>query len=190
MTSSDAERWDSRYRDATAPTTPSAHPIIALATDAGAPPSTMLDIACGFGGDGLTMAQRGVDVTLLDVSAVALGHVKAHADALGVQVTTQVFDTTTDQLPAGPWDLVSCVHYLDRALLRDIGGLAASGGRVAVAIATTTNLERNDRPSARFLLEPDELPSLLTATHELTIIHHSETWRANGAHEAWVIAEA
>ena len=82
------------------------------------------------------------------------------------------------------------MHYLDRSLLQSLGTVTASGGRVAVAIATSTNLERNDRPSARFLLEPDELPSLLTATHELAIVHHSEAWRDNGAHEAWVVAEA
>ncbi len=161
-----------------------------MATDDGeALPSTMLDVACGFGGDGLVMAQRGVKVRFLDVSAIALDHVKAQADTLGLDIQTQLFDTTTEALPVGQWGLISCVHYLDRELLRHLGSRLGPNGRVAVAIATVSNLERHARPPARFLVEPGELPDLLTAHHQLRIVHHSEAWRTNDAHEAWVIAE-
>jgi len=148
----------------------------------------MLDIACGFGQDGLSLAQTGAAVHFLDVSPVVLAHVEARATALGLDVETTAFDTTADSLPPGPWDLVSCVHYLDRDLLTRIGSVVAPNGRVAVAIATTTNLERHERPSQRFLLDPEELPHLIEQDGTLKVVHFDEAWRANGAHEAWVVA--
>ena len=77
------------------------------------------------------------------------------------------------------------MHYLDRDLLPRLGDTLSKGGLLVVAVATTTNLERHDRPSSRFLLEPDELPTLVP---NLNIIEHNETWRANGSYEAWLIA--
>ena len=148
----------------------------------------MLDIACGLGDDGLTVARQGAQVLFLDVSAVALTHVTSRAEELGIAATTQIFDSETDPIPTGPWELMSCVHYLDRGLLQRAGTALAPGGMLAAAIATVTNLERHERPSMRFLLEPGELPALVTTVPELTVVHHDEDWRENGTHEAWVIA--
>ena len=188
MSISDAERWDERYRAATAPSAVSPHPIVDLAVELlGGVPARMLDVACGFGNDGLSMAQRGSDVCLADVSSVALEHVRQRAHDLDVRVQTEVLDTANDDLPVGPWEMVSCIRYLDRDLLGRIGEVLSPGGVVVVAIATTTNLERHERPSARFLVSPDELSTLLDGAN-LDVVHHDEAWRANGAHEAWVIA--
>ena len=55
-------------------------------------------------------------------------------------------------------------------------------GVLIVGIATRTNLERHVRPSARFLLEPGELPTLFP---DLEPIDHVEQWTPSGVHEAW-----
>ncbi len=50
---------------------------------------------------------------------------------------------------------------------------------------TTTNLERNPRPSRRFLVQPGETVSTLTG---LTILEADEGWTAEDRHEARVVA--
>src|SRR3954466_97215 len=47
-------------------------------------PGTALDLGCGEGGDALWLAQRGWNVTAIDVSATALQRAASHADAQGV----------------------------------------------------------------------------------------------------------
>ena len=80
---------------------------------------------------------------------------------------------------------IACVHYLDRGLIGRLANELAPAGLLVVAIATAKNLERYDRPSARFLLEPGELPTLLSG---LDIVESSEDWRRNSVHEAWLVA--
>ncbi len=182
---SDADRWDARYRDAPIPQLLSPPELVRTALAEIPTLAPVLDVACGWGDAGLWLADRGADVTLTDVSAVALAAVEARAADSGLSVDTVVRDLTTGTVPAGPWHAITCVHYLDRTLLAHLGAVLAPGGRLVVAIATTTNLERHERPSARFLLQPGELPDLVP---DLDVVDFSEAWRRNDVHEAWLVA--
>ncbi len=182
MATSDGEKWDERYRNATPPHGVAAPEIVSAHLGDLGTGNRVLDVACGFGDAGLWLAGRGADVTFADVSAVALAAVRERADQLAASITTTVVDLETEPVPAGPWDAITNIHYLDRDLLARLTAELSSTGRLVVAIATTTNLERHERPSARFLLDPDELPTLLPEAH---VLHFSEAWRANDVHEAW-----
>ena len=189
---SDAQRWDDRYTNGTIPTTISPHPIVAEAAKylAGEPGTRAGDVACGWGDAGLWLAAAGFDVTCFDISSVALDSVAQRALDSDVNITTDVHDTQTKGTPTGPWDLLTVVHYLDRDMLRDMSSQLEPGGVLAIAIATKTNLERHERPSPRFLLDPDELVPLVTSMGpHLDILRADEAWRANGVHEAWLIAQ-
>ena len=63
----------------------------------------------------------------------------------------------------------------------------APGGVLGVIIATETNLERNEKPGRPFLLDAGELPGLVP---DVEVLHHSETWRDNGRHEAHLVGRA
>lgn len=182
---SDAERWDARYETGTAPTIVEPPEIVTTHLGHIGVGSTVLDVASGWGDAGLYLAGRGATATFADVSFVALDAVTRRADGLGVTATTLVTDLANAAVPTGPWDAITCVHYLDRELLPRLGATLSPDGRLVCAIATTTNLERHDRPSARFLLESNELPTLVP---DLDIVHFSEGWRQNGVFEAWLVA--
>lgn len=182
---SDAARWDRRYEGFTPSADIDPPPILRLVAEHVSPATSALDLASGFGDGGLFLAQLGARVTCVDVSSVALAAIAARARSHGVPIRTERVDLLTETLPIGPWDLASCVHFLDRKMLSHIPGVLAPRGLLVAAIATTVNLERHARPSARFLLQPDELPDLIP---RLDIVHHDETWRSNGSHEAWVVA--
>jgi tellurite methyltransferase len=186
VTISDRDRWNERYRDAEEPTEITPPELVGRIADSIRPRSRVLDVACGFGDAGLFLAQRGCDVTLTDVSQVALDHVMRRARSVDVAISTACLDLTNEPLPAGPWDVIICVHYLDREVLPRLASTLRVGGVLVVAVATITNLERHKRPSARFLLEEGELASLVPG---LDVVRHDETWRESGTHEAWLVGE-
>lgn len=186
MTPSDAEHWDARYEGSERPNVVNSPALVASEFVKITSGSRVLDVACGWGDAGLHCAQLGAEVTFVDVSAVALNAVEARAASLDLTVSTVVEDLTTGSVPPGPWDLITCTHYLDRLLLPRLVEALSPNGQLACAIATTTNLERHERPSARFLLELDELPTLIPTAE---VVHYSEQWRANGVHEAWLVAK-
>ena len=181
----DAKRWNERYRNAEPPIGLNPHPLVESAINAGLP-GTAIDVACGLADSGLHLATLGVEVCCADVSPVALDLVKTRASQLSVEVSTEVFDSTSDPMPSGPWDMIVCLHYLDRELLKSLGDHLAPSGRLIVAIATEENLTRHERPSARFLLKPGELPGLIRP--DLEVEHFDEAWRSNDTHEAWLVA--
>lgn len=181
MAEADAERWDERYRSALPGQQLSPPGVVAVHLADLPRGAKVLDAACGMGDAGLWLAERGAESTFADVSAVALDLVDERAKAYDLTVETNRTDLELDT-PTGPWDAIVCVHYLDRAMLGRLAQQLDSNGRLVVAIATVTNLERHDRPSARFLLDRGELAQLVPGT---SVLHFDEAWRANGVHEAW-----
>jgi tellurite methyltransferase len=145
----------------------------------------VLDIAGGGSSDSLEFARRGFDVTVADVSDVGLIQARQRAMAEDLVITTVEVDLETEPLPAGPWDVITVANYLQRGLFPAMTGCLAPGGILGVVIATTTNLERREKPSRPFLLDPGELPGLVEG---LEILHHSENWRPNDRHEAHLVA--
>ena len=147
----------------------------------------LLDIAGGASPDAPAFAARGLDVTVVDVSDVALEHARRRAATAGHRVTTVHADLEEDPLPPGPWDVITVANYLQRDLFTTMIEALAPGGLLGVVIATTGNLERHDRPGRPFLVTPGELPGLVPT---LAVLHRSEDWRANGRHEAHLVAQA
>jgi SAM-dependent methyltransferase len=174
VTGTDRERWDRRYAAGShsdgeppgwldAPDLPLEVPRDGRA----------LDVAAGVGRVALWLARRGLEVTAVDVSPVALGQLRGRAEAAGLSVTTRALDLESEPLPEGPWDLITCFHYLRRDLFPEMVARLAPGGVLVVEIATERNLERHAKPSRRFLLRNGELPDLL---EPLEVVYYREGW--------------
>ncbi len=179
---SDRDRWNERYRQGEEGATP-----ILLGRSLHHFPrrGRALDVAGGTGQAAAILAARGLSVTVVDVSDVALEQASARAERSDLDVTTDCRDLTLEPLPAGPWDVITCFNYLDRNLFPAMVDGLADGGLLGLTIATRTNLERNARPAARFLLDDGELPSLLG---DLSLVHYQEGWGLDGRHCAEAIA--
>ncbi|MEL7157634.1 MAG: class I SAM-dependent methyltransferase [Actinomycetota bacterium] len=180
---SDRDRWNERYRSGEEGGTP-----LLLGRELHLFPRSgrALDVAGGTGQAAAILAARGMSVTVADVSDVALEQAAARAERSNLDVTTLCVDLTAEPLPAGPWDLITCFNYLDRALFPAMIEALAPDGLLALTIATRTNLERNEHPSARFLLDDGELPTLLA---ELSLLHYREGWGLDGRHCAEAIGK-
>lgn len=198
-------RWDDRYRAKTDAEAGVSHrsipdPPPALIRLASLIPTSgrALDLAGGDGGGALFLGRRGLEPTVVDVSPVALDRAVSFAAAEDLPLATIQADLgrvpLTDLLDVVGWPtptVITCCNYLHRPLLASVAGGLPSGARFVVAIATSTNLERHARPSARFLLEPGELVSLVVgqAPSRLRILHRREGWSPEG-HRAELVVEA
>lgn len=144
-----------------------------------------VDLAGGSGRHALWLADSGWDTTLVDISPTATTIALAAAARLGVSLSTEVKDLDNADPAGGPWDLVVIHHYLNRGLLGRVHRLLRPGGKLVACHPTLHNLDRNSRPTARFLLEPGEMSTLLDG---LEIVTYFEGWTNQGRHEAQVVA--
>lgn len=102
-------------------------------------PGRALDLGCGEGGDAIWLAERGWQVTAVDVSRTALAKAAAQADRVGVsdRITFEAHDLGAS-LPEGPFDLVSAqflhspVELPRGEILRRAAAVVAPGGALLV----------------------------------------------------------
>lgn len=179
------EKWDARYRDGEQ-TTKDPSSFLLSAAERLEATGQALDLAGGTGRHAIWLAQRGWDVTLADISPVALKIAERHAAAAGVALCTLEADLEADPMPGGPWDLILCSYFLHRPLLENLPDALAQSGLLIVIHPTLANLTRHEKPPARFLLNDGELPTLVP---RLKILEYQEGWTDEGRHEARLIAQ-
>jgi tellurite methyltransferase len=179
----DRQRWNSRYREQTGASEPSR--FLRALVDRLPSTGRALDVAGGPGHDALWLARRSLDVTLTDISDVALERAAAAAREAGLPLRVARVDLETDPLPSGPYELVLCLNFLWRPLFEVFPQVLEPGGLLVFAQPTRSNLQRNAHPSARFLLEDGELPQLLRG---LEVLSCTEGWTEEGRHEARLVA--
>ncbi|PZF98670.1 SAM-dependent methyltransferase [Micromonospora endophytica] len=134
-----AEFWESLHQQvAASPWELRVNPVLA-AMVGDLSPGAALDLGCGQGGDSLWFAQRGWQVTAVDIADAALQRVNERAaqERLSDRIRTERHDLV-DSLPSGRWDLVSA-HYLQslfefpRArILRELGEQVNRGGMLLI----------------------------------------------------------
>lgn len=187
----DEQRWNQRYRSRGLADRPPAQVLDALllpALDQLCPQrGAALDVAGGDGRNALWLARHGFQVTVADVSSQGLDLARQRLSDQGQSLRTIQADLD-GPLPAslhGPWALVLCCNYLNRTLLGSVATMLSPGGCLVVSHPTRQNLQRHAHPSSRFLLEEGELAGLAAG---LTVWHHSEAWRPDGRHLAWLVA--
>jgi len=184
MSDADRQKWDTKYAVADAAQREPSAVLLGLSPML---PSRghALDVAGGGGRHSIWLAQRGMSVTLADISAAGLAVARQRAMAAGVSIETVEIDLECDPFPSGPFDLIVSVCYLCRALVPHFRQTLAPGGTLVVIQPTTRNLERNEKPPAAYLLNEGELKTL---AGDLEIVHYAEGWSADGRHDAVLVA--
>jgi SAM-dependent methyltransferase len=125
--------WDERYSSSPAIWSGNPNPqLVREAADLN--PGRALDAGCGEGADATWLAERGWQVTAVDVSTVALGRGAAHASELDSQlaarITWQQADLLSWRPPPLSYDLVSA-QYMQLPAKQRVGLF----GRLAAAVA-------------------------------------------------------
>ncbi|MCX6395722.1 MAG: class I SAM-dependent methyltransferase [Propionibacteriales bacterium] len=129
--------WDTRYAESDRLWSGNPNPRL-VEQVADLAPGTALDVGAGEGADAVWLAQRGWQVTALDVSGVALARAEQHAREAGVTITTAQHDLLGGGPLPGSYDLVSAQFWhppLDRfADFRDIIGAAVRPGGTLLVV--------------------------------------------------------
>jgi len=185
MTESDQMRWDRKYATGEGPAHFEPNPLLVencqLLTGGKA-----LDTACGFGANALYVASLGYRVDAVDVSSVALHRAQAEAARRGLHVQWVQADLRRWWVPAGRYDLILVLFYLDRDLLRQATVALRPGGLLYQANRNKRFLTVRPDFNPEYLLEPGELRSLARDAG-LEILHYSEV-PPEGAHDSRLIA--
>ena len=178
MPAADRDKWNARWRERGAPGEPAA--VLTAIADHLPSRGRALDAAGGAGRHALWLKARGLTVTLVDVSEVAV----SLARQAGID-DARVWDLEEQGVPPGPWDLILSFHYLHRPLYAAYAAALAPGGTLVVVQPTKRNLERHEKPPADFCLDEGELPRLVPG---LRVIRYDEDWLEEGRHEARLVA--
>jgi len=169
------DRWNERYAQADRewlPETPAEWLVEheALLTGSG----RALDVACGDGRNALYLAQLGYMVDAIDVSDVAIGAVRATVQARGLTMTIapRVVDLEREPLPAGPYDVIVMLNFLQRDLFAPAAQALAPGGLLLFETLDRSHVDELGHSfNPAYLVEPGEL---LSAFDGLEVVDHRE----------------
>lgn len=145
-----------------------------VATAAGLPPGTALDIGSGEGADSIWLASRGWKVTGVDISQAALDRAARHAAEADVDATWLRADITAwDPAPAR-FDLISAQYvHLPRparnALYRRLAAAVRPGGTLLLAGHHPADLQ------VPTLTRP-RLPHLMCTAEEMAAVLDPPAW--------------
>ena len=141
----DRKRWDERWAaapDSVAATPPdviSAHPeLLDVIPAAG----RALDIACGPGAQALWLAERGLAVTALDVSSVAIDPLTRAGQPHGHRLRADVWDTDEGLPPAfNDLAVILCQRYRSPVLYGQLVSRLRVGGVLILTVLSAVGLE-------------------------------------------------
>ncbi|WP_447963126.1 class I SAM-dependent methyltransferase [Nitrospira sp. Ecomares 2.1] len=125
------------------------------------PKGAALDLAMGEGRNGVFLATKGFQVTGVDISEAGFKKAQALASEKGVTITTLVADLEQYILPPDTFDLIICTYYLQRDLFPKIAQALKPGGMVLIETYTVDHLQYRPQFNRIFLLERNELLTLL-----------------------------
>ena len=175
----DREHWDNRYAElGVAPKSEATEPLPLFAHVESLFPTSgsALDIACGRGRGSVWLASRGMTVHGVDISPVAIGLARQHAEQSGVaEACTLAVHDLDDGLPPGdPVDLVLCYLFREADIDRSMMERIKPGGLLAIAC-----LSEVGHGPGRFRVKPGELTTAFASLEPL------EAGEADG--HAWFI---
>lgn len=151
--------WDQRYRSGNTPWDrgePDSH-LVRFLGELEISSGRALDLGCGTGTNAIWLAQQGLEVTGLDLSPLAIEKAKGRAERASVAVDFQVTDALTEELPPGPFDLVTDRGFFhifaqpeDRAqLAKKVADRLRDGGIWLSVLGSTEGPPRKAGPPRR-----------------------------------------
>lgn len=130
-------RWDTRYAQADLVMGPQLKPFVRRVESLLPQAGRALDIACGEGQLAGWLAQRGLDVTAVDISPVALDKLCRRAETEGWAPRLRAIEADLDEglPPVAPGlALVTCVDFYAPAIMQRARKLLAPGGMLLVQV--------------------------------------------------------
>jgi tellurite methyltransferase len=156
----DKERWNKKYETETYLFGRDPIPFLKDHVDL-LPKGAALDLAMGEGRNGVFLATKGFQVTGVDISEAGFKKARALAAEKGVTLTAVVADLEQYNIPPNTFDVIICTYYLQRDLFPKIAAALKPDGIVLIETYTVDHLRYRPTFNKAFLLERNELLTLL-----------------------------
>ena len=151
------QQWDERYREqggagVLTPTlvlTQNAH----LLPDAG----TALDLACGRGANAVFLAQRGLQVSAWDYSAVAIEQLEQYAQQYSIKLLAEVRDVVSDPPAKQSFDIIVVSRFLERSIIPQLSAALKPQGLIFYQTFITEKSPAIGPNNPDYLLQANEL---------------------------------
>lgn len=174
MSEADRAKWDRKYAVDAYLMGEGPKQILRIAQAHLPPAGRALDVACGEGQTAVWLASRGFEVTGIDVSTVGLAKARRLAAREGVAGRATFLHHDMDQgLPvAGPFDVITCIHFHAPALMPRLREVLSPGGLLVVEVLSRRAIELQVfHPGERFLVATD---AVLRFAEGMKVVHHEE----------------
>jgi SAM-dependent methyltransferase len=150
------QKWDRRYQQSEAP--PCALEVLIDNSHLLPVEGNALDLACGLGGSGLLLAERGLNTWAWDLSPVAIDALKMRAGNL--PLVAEVRDVIEQPPSPGGYDVICVGHFLDREICPEISAALRPGGLLFYQTITCERVDQTGPGTANYRLGPNELLEL------------------------------
>ena len=189
MTNALKQKWDLRYADGD-PAAASPCAVLKQFAHLLPPDGAALDLACGLGGNARFLAGRGLVTRAWDLSPVAIGKLRAHAEAHGLPLRAEIRDVERQPPQADAFDVIVVSHFLDRALAPSLAAALRPGGLLFYQTWTREAVDDRGPGNPDFRLAPNELLRLFPNLR--LVAYREEGLFGNPAeglrNEAWLLA--
>jgi len=146
------------------------------------PPGRALDIACGSGRHALFLAERGFEVTAVDISPVALARGAERARKKSLSISWQQADLENCTLEAATYGLIVNIDYLQRSLLPVIKAALKVGGFVIFETYLIDQQTIGHPKNPNYLLQHNEL---LESFRDFRVLYYREGKLINNGERAF-----
>jgi tellurite methyltransferase len=119
-----------------------------------------LDLACGLGANAIFLAEHGLKVVALDISAVAVGKLQAYADSRRLAIEARRTALCPASLPSSAFDVIVVGRFLDRSLKDAIMEALKPGGLLFYQTFTRLKIGDEGPKNPAYLLDDNELLAL------------------------------
>lgn len=157
MSTSDADKWNSRYQQRSNPNPPAE--VLLDNRHLLSKSGKALELACGLGGNSLFLAELGYSVTAMDVSSVAIERLKELSSKPMFHVKPIAEDLEDWQAPFEEFDLVIVTSYYQESLFEQIKFCLKPGGLIFYQTFTQLKVGNEGPSNPKFLLAKGELLS-------------------------------
>ncbi|MGB5261042.1 MAG: methyltransferase domain-containing protein [Gammaproteobacteria bacterium] len=149
------EKWNQRYRDATVEAQASQvlKENLHLLPDDG----HALDLACGFGGNALLLAQQGLIVDAWDIADVPIAVLRDVARKRQLAIQAEVRDVETNPPGPGTYDVIAVSYFLARNIIPALIQALRPGGLIYYQTFTRQHVTDRGPQRAEFRLADQEL---------------------------------
>lgn len=134
-------------------------------------PGTAVDVAGGTGRHSIWLAQRGWDVTLVDISDVGVKLALQDAAASGVKIRAIAADVLPYDFGREHFDVTLVFYFLERSLFPALTAALKPGGLIIYKTYTREHTKFRGCSHPMYFLEPGELRQAFSG---FEILHYAE----------------